>query len=171
MSIEGTISLPGNFTIGGTVNPTTFLQQASSLISKVSNVGELDDAFQQLSNLSFADDALKGVEDIVEDIAGLFGAGQRTLKANGEISHSMGSLAQAAESAFSSLVSGIPSAAQNLFSSDTKIPDLLKRLKDSSTVSQMKTNLETKSPEKKEMREKLYQGVTVTRGHSVLGHA
>jgi hypothetical protein len=169
MSIEATIQLPGNFTIGGRVNPTSFLKQAFDKISVVANIGDLDKAFQDLQSLSFADDALSGIEDIVQDIAGLFGGQKTTINAKGEITHELSSLAQSAESAFSSLVSNIPSAASNLFSGNTQIPTLLKRLKDASTVSDMKTNLETKSPEKKEIRQKLYQGVSVTRGHQILG--
>ena len=168
-SEEFLASLPGNFVTGGRVNPATFLPKVVEALKNVTTVGELDDAMQGLVNDMFASNALDGIEDVINDVVGMFGDVQRILKANGDIEFTIDSLFQQAQEAFASLASSIPSAAEQLFGNNSQIPDLIKRLKDQSTVGAGKANIENKSPQKKEVRELLYRGRNVTRGSTVLG--
>lgn len=150
--------LPGNFMMGGTVDPVSFVTQALELIKGVTSVGQLDDALTKISDLSFSFSF--GLGDIVLSIQNLFGDAQKTISANGNISISTNDVIQEIENLFKSLASSIPSsdASTPLFGNNSQVSTLMKRLNTDTQISKAKENIEKKSPSSSQARNYLTNG-------------
>ena len=159
-SESSSVSGPGNFMIGNIVNPSVMSNILNTNLSNVSNYGQLENALQNSLTSSISSDAIQGLENLVFNSHGIFGEFSQTVSATGLITNVLSTLAQLAETAFGNILTTIPGAAsqEKIFGNDSEIPSLIKRLKTQSIVSEAKTALEDKSPEKNAKRKKLYQG-------------
>lgn len=154
-------SLPGNFMLGGTVNPSTFFPSLLSKLKKVKNFGELDSVLNEIVGDVFSESALDGLADLELTIDGLFGQTKKKISANGTISFTASQTFITIQNLFKALVSAIPSAhGDEMFGSDSKIQDLMQRLKTDSIIKNVKENLEKKHPSKNTKRQKLTEGGT-----------
>lgn len=162
MQSETQTPLPGNFTIGGMVNPATLLPKLIDKLSSVANFGDLNNALSGVLSDIHASDALDGLENIVQELEGVFGKISISISADGSLLNTLSKEATALESAFSSLVSSIPNPNTEgvFFGSDTKIPELMKRLSTKAKIAAAKTNLQQKSPQDNAARYALFHGST-----------
>jgi hypothetical protein len=151
--------MPGNFMLGGMVNPATFATNILSKLKGITTFGQLDTALNQLAKEALDPSALDGLDDVVMKVSGLFGDLEKRLSANGAISEIASTGLSELLSAFQSLTSGIPSAhGDKMFGADSKITEMMNRLKTEAKIASTKTNLETKHPTKKAERDRLTNG-------------
>lgn len=119
------VSEGGGFSTGGKVDPTTFLNNAVSVLSQCRGLGDLVSALQRLQN----DTSLFGLDalgTITQEIDTPFGKIQQTIDAAGNITSLLPDEVQKATQAFSSLMgsaSGFPSIdpAKNMFGKSSAV--------------------------------------------------
>jgi hypothetical protein len=150
--------LPGNFMLGGIVNPATFLPKMLTKLKNVTNFGQLDSVINEITHSAFESDALEGLEAITMKIEGLFGGIEKSISPLGEITDLLSEAYEFFESLFSGLVGELPAAGTRMFGSDSQIPDLMKRMKTDDIIGAVKSNLENKHPTKNETRGKITNG-------------
>lgn len=154
-------SLPGNFMLGGMVNPATFIPTLIGKLKNATNFGQLDSIINELASDALSETAMEGLADIETTIEGLFGEITKTISANGAINTVASAAFSQLQSLFNSLASGIPSAhGDELFGAESKIKDLMQRLKTDEFIKNVKENLEKKHPSKNAKRQKLTEGGT-----------
>jgi hypothetical protein len=156
----GGMALPGNFMLGGTVNPATFIPQMLEQLKTVQNFGDLDNVIQSITSTSLSEAAQEGLEALSLKVDGIFGNFTKIIGPNGQITQEISDLMEQALSSFQSTISNIPSAGAALFGSSSNIQTLMNRLKDQDVISEMKQNLEKKHPGKNFIRGLLTQGGT-----------
>lgn len=152
-------SLPGNFMMGGMINPATFIPNMLNILKDAKTIGDLDTALTQIAQNALEDSALDGLDDVVQNLSGLFGDVTKTLSANGTITINASGLFTQLFNQFQSIVGSIPAAkGTKMFGADSKIQEMMKRLKTQSGITGMKENLEKKHPNKNGKRTTLAEG-------------
>jgi hypothetical protein len=151
-------SMPGNFVLGGIMNPATFLPNLVTNLKKVTNFTELENTLNSAMADVMENRAAEGLENIIQDIEGVFGAFQKTISPLGIIESIASEAFTNLLNQFTSQIAAIPSAANSLFNSDTNIPTLINRLKTNDVIKAAKENLENKHPNNNTKRNRVTDG-------------
>lgn len=151
-------SLPGNFMMGGIVNPETFIPKILEKLKGMKTFGELDNIIHGMAGDALSSDAQEGLKAITSTVTGVFGEFEKKIGLDGSIINTLSDTMQTLVSRFESILSGIPSAGSTLFGADSKIKELIKRLKSDSLIKNAKENLENKHPSNNTKRGTLTNG-------------
>lgn len=157
-------SMPGNYMLGGTVNPSTFIPQMIERLKGVTDFNSLDSVVHGMTSASLSDSAREGLPTLSLNVTGLFGDLQMSISANGSINTVASDAMNFILSAFQSLVTTIPSAQGQMFGANSNLPTMINRLRTSSASASAKANLEGKHPDQSSQRTNLANGNDSTLG-------
>ena len=155
-------SLPGNFMLGGMVNPDTFIPNMITSLKNVTNFGELDATMHQLTASSLESSALDGLENLVSTVIGLFGEFSQTISPDGTFNTTFSHTFSLLQNLFTSTTSSIPAAdgRNYMFGNDTQMTTMMERLNTNDNIKTTKRNLEKKHPDQNSKRRELTLGGT-----------
>lgn len=116
------------FSVGGRVDPTTFLQNAVNILSAAQNIGDLVDAMNRLTN----DESVRGTEKLAPvkiKVNGAFGGSSVTVDANGKVKATINLAALTANTSNANTSNSNTSNSNTQSSNDDNDPDVAETIK------------------------------------------